>query len=264
MGLGEFVRLLSLEVTVSLSNAGFGKTTQSQINNLKKSNTYLNHMKSLAHTFFLLPLLFLSGTLSAQFFGGAGSGGGSNQSSPAIPLPVSYTFFNAIPLQQSPRLSKITWATSSEINNSHFEVEWLSTSTDTWEQVGMIASQGHSYGEQHYEFIHPHPSSFNMYRLKQVDWDGNYSYSPVRTVRFDYTDPTPHARLYPNPTQDKFTLKLEGAMEGQFALYDAMGKLIEKGICQGEQSFSGLAAGVYHLRIQLGEIVETKRIVVAQ
>jgi hypothetical protein len=161
-------------------------------------------------------------------------------------------------------LSLLTWSTSTEINNSHFEVEWLSTSSYTWEKVGMLPSQGNSYAEQHYEFIHKQPFSFNKYRLKQVDWDGNYSYSAVRTVWFDLTDPKPLTSLYPNPAKDKFTLVLLGTPKAQYSLYDAMGRLLEMGICQGEKSFTGLAAGVYLLRIQLGEIVETKRINVVE
>lgn len=202
-------------------------------------------------------------SIDAQYLGGTGDGG-THATSSLIPLPVSYTFFNAIPNNQSPRFSILTWGTSSEINNSHFEVEWLSTSSYTWEKVGMLPSQGNSYAEQHYEFIHKKPSSFNKYRLKQVDWDGNYSYSLVRTVWFDLTDPKSLTHLYPNPTKDKFTLVLVGAPKGNYSLFDAMGRLLEMGICQDEQSFSGLATGVYLLRIQVGEIVETKRINVVE
>lgn len=77
----------------------------------------------------------------------------------------------------------LTWTTSSEINSSHFMVEW-STDGRSFESLEKIDAQGNSSENVNYRFIHSDAEAgVNFYRLMQVDTDGSFEYSEVKTVR---------------------------------------------------------------------------------
>ena len=80
-----------------------------------------------------------------------------------------------------------------------FEIE-RSEDGKTWDNIGKKASlSGGSDGHQqlNYNFFDLKPViGYNYYRLKQVDYDGKYSYSPVRSVLFN------ELVIYPVPTKD--------------------------------------------------------------
>ncbi|MBN9381942.1 MAG: T9SS type A sorting domain-containing protein [Chitinophagaceae bacterium] len=167
------------------------------------------------------------------------------------PLPVQLLYFNAT-LNNGTTLLK--WATANEFNNDHFELE-RSPKGDIFTWLASIKSHGNSDVQQYYEYTDPHPFDGNTYyRLKQVDIDGNFRYSPIVSVRtiadFSYS-------TYPNPAKDKFVLSINAttAGEGQFVLTDLSGKTLsvrEVHLAAGsntcEWDISRLPKGVYFLR----------------
>lgn len=178
-------------------------------------------------------------------------------------LPVEFLSFEARLLDPVQRTVMLDWATSTEINNSHFEVEW-SIDGITWSQITLVQGAGTSYQQQDYSWIHNQAQRLNFYRLKQVDYDGNYSYSEVRTVNIGVKDIIPFANLYPNPTQNEFHIQIVGAEVASYEIYTAHGALVQKGIVRQEESILGLASGVYQVKIDYGNKIEVKRIVVAR
>ena len=96
-----------------------------------------------------------------------------------ITLPVAWVDFSA-QLQGSSVL--LQWKTGSEQNTKDFIVEYSTNGTD-WKQIGTVAAAGNSSATLTYSFVHSSPASgINYYRIMQRDIDGNYSYSPVRTI----------------------------------------------------------------------------------
>lgn len=77
----------------------------------------------------------------------------------------------------------IHWTTASEINNSHFEVQY-SIDGITWEVVGLVTGNGTTNSLTDYIFYHTTNQS-SYYRLKQVDYDGASEYSDIirRSIR---------------------------------------------------------------------------------
>jgi hypothetical protein len=167
------------------------------------------------------------------------------------PLPVQLLYFNAT---LNNGMTLLNWATANEFNNDHFELE-RSPKGDVFTWLASIKSHGNSDAQQYYEYTDPHPfDGTTYYRLKQVDLDGTFRYSPVVAVRtisdFSYT-------TYPNPARDKFTLSINAtaAAEAQFALIDLSGKTLatkEINLSPGsntcEWDISRLPHGVYFLR----------------
>ncbi|MBN9292969.1 MAG: T9SS type A sorting domain-containing protein [Flavobacteriia bacterium] len=114
----------------------------------------------------------------------------------ASPLPIGLLTFNA---EKQGRTVELKWITVTEHNNNLFEIE-RSEDGKTWDNIGKKASlSGGSDGHQqlNYNFFDLKPViGYNYYRLKQVDYDGKYSYSPVRSVLFN------ELVIYPVPTKD--------------------------------------------------------------
>lgn len=100
----------------------------------------------------------------------------------ASPLPVELAQFSAS-LDESIEAVKLDWTTLSETNNSHFEIE-KSSDGIRFEKAGMVAGNGNSNVVVSYSFYdYAYDGSTIFYRLKQVDFDGKYEYSPVLVVQ---------------------------------------------------------------------------------
>ncbi|MDO7854743.1 glycine-rich protein [Hymenobacter sp. CA1UV-4] len=99
------------------------------------------------------------------------------------PLPVELTRFTAEPQGDDALLQ---WATASEKNNDHFEVE-ASADGHAFRRIGTVAGHGTSTQPQQYQLVDKAIARYAAdpvyYRLRQVDVDGTVSYSPVRQVR---------------------------------------------------------------------------------
>jgi hypothetical protein len=93
-----------------------------------------------------------------------------------ISLPVKYSQFYGTSKDGN---NLLTWATSSEVNNSHFEIE-RSADGETFEPIGRVDAKGGSRSDVNYEFVDHSPfMKANYYRLKQVDLDGQFSFSDI-------------------------------------------------------------------------------------
>lgn len=78
-----------------------------------------------------------------------------------------------------------SWQTTAEINNDYFIVE-RSNDAVNFGPIGQVDGNGTTSLPHNYSLIDPHPfNGMNYYRLKQVDFDGNYSYSNVVAIKLD-------------------------------------------------------------------------------
>lgn len=93
-------------------------------------------------------------------------------------LPVTFLSFSA---SRTNGTVQLTWETTSEINNSHFEIQRSATGSD-WETIGTVAA-GTSPLTNNYVYTDGTPSaSETQYRIRQVDLDGDNLYSKVVMV----------------------------------------------------------------------------------
>ncbi|MFD2203915.1 hypothetical protein [Shivajiella indica] len=117
-------------------------------------------------------------------------------------LPVEYVYVEARFLRQS-RSSVIRWATAKEWESSHFEIERAVTGLE-FIKIGEVKAAGWSESAIEYEFEDsnlPLTGGNILYRLKQVDLNGTYSFSSVMSVRASSIEFTNGVwRAYPNPT----------------------------------------------------------------
>ena len=116
-------------------------------------------------------LLSWSGLTTFSLFGGV--------EDQATALPIELLSFQAKPASS---FVDVKWQTASEQNNDYFELERSENGID-FQLISTINGAGNSvkllnYGYEDFQFV----KSINYYRLKQVDFDGNYSYSAIIAV----------------------------------------------------------------------------------
>ena len=151
-------------------------------------------------------------------------------------LPITLSAFNAT--LQNDKTVTITWSTSAEINNAYFALERSVNGID-FETLTEQQGAGNSTVVLHYSHIDPNPvSGNNYYRLKQVDFDGTFTYGPIRqiTVSSNGTgvDPTQltDVQAFPNPGSGLFTISnlvTTGLRDhAEISVFDAKGQLVMK------------------------------------
>ncbi len=157
---------------------------------------------------------------SAVFDGGfSGFGGGDP---PDASLPVTGLELTAQALGLGVQLD---WRTLTETNNDRFEVE-RSLDGVSFVRIGSQAGQGNSATPATYGFFDAAPfSGRNVYRLRQVDFDGRFTFSPAVALTFE---PVVQLSLGPNPFGEQ--LKLQAAAPGpnslRLGIFDLEGKLL--------------------------------------
>lgn len=144
----------------------------------------------------------------------------------SAPLPITLTVFTAT-YNTSLGDVELDWSTASEANNSYFTVERTQNGVD-FETVGIripgngTTSQVHSYTA----FDEKPYNGISYYRLKQTDFNGNFSYSPLRSVNVDskFND----LSVFPNPSSSSayFNFTSEVDAEASLRIFDAMGNLV--------------------------------------
>ncbi len=175
-------------------------------------------------------------------------------------FPIVLSYFQATLL---PHLSvQLDWETASELNNSHFVIE-RSADGRAFEAFAQVAGQGTATGPTQYQTLDEQPlSGRSWYRLKQVDYDGTFTYFQKVEVRLD---PGEEARVtltnYPNPADEEVQLKILSSqtLSVRFRLYDTSGKLVRENqweLHTGENRYylnvEALKPGLYY-----GELVSS-------
>ena len=169
----------------------------------------------------------------------------------STPLPVELAAFRVT--AEGPAAVRLAWATASEKNSAGFEVERSGNGTD-FARLGTVAAAGSSSSARSYGFLDaklPGAALLLYYRLKQVDLDGTFAYSPVRSVALTAKTEAGLA-LFPNPARSAATLT--GALPGTVAtVFDALGRRVTSAPADATGTAAlalpaGLPTGVYVVR----------------
>ncbi len=173
-------------------------------------------------------------------------------------LPVELIDFNA---QKIDKTVSLTWTTASELNNQGFEIE-RSQDGERWENIGFVEGNGTTTEFLNYEFIDENPSSsINYYRLKQIDFDEQFEYSPIVSITIDLPiavgNKSRTIQIFPNPVQDKLNII---SAEGMGTIYNMLGQPIKQFSINNKQftiNTTDLPKGQYilHITKQNGAVV---------
>jgi len=180
----------------------------------------------------------------------------------AVVLPVEFTTFTAEALRDETALLK--WETATELNNDYFQIEHSADGVN-FAKIGLQKGAGTSFEPQSYQFVHPNPrASINYYRLKQVDIDGTFDYSEIRSVNFAKEGTF---QVYPNPSTNYVQIVPPAAaaeLDWNVDVFDIQGRLVQKFNLTDANfrlSTANWPSGVYHLQLRSGQRVEQLRFV---
>lgn len=180
-------------------------------------------------------------------------------------LPVTFAALQARDLGGK---VSIEWSTASESGNDYFVVEH-GTSVGEFAEVGVVAGAGDSQELLTYDMVHDNPIvGTNYYRIKQVDFEGTFSYSGIVPVDVAGT-PSAEVALFPNPASNYFNLNVGSdwkAEDVSVAVFNIAGRRMmewTQSTSVTRQVFTdALPAGVYLLRVDGAQRTSTQRLVI--
>ncbi|MEO1632162.1 MAG: T9SS type A sorting domain-containing protein, partial [Bacteroidota bacterium] len=192
----------------------------------------------------------------------------------SINIPVELTTFD---VQLDGRAAQLAWATASETNNSGFEVQMRGPQGADFSALAFVEGTGTTTEAQAYRFATDalSPGTYT-FRLKQVDFDGAFAYSPEVEATIELLDAFELADIYPNPFGARAATLSLAVRESQavtVTLYDALGRAvatlhdgwIEAGAALPmEIDATSLANGVYVVRAAGTDFATTRRVTVVK
>lgn len=181
-----------------------------------------------------------------------------------LSLPIELQKFDCTEIAN--QTIQLDWETSSETNNDYFIVE-RSLDGLNWEELEKVNGAGNSTTLQVYKtFDYDAYTPVSYYRIKQVDFDGQFTYSEIRAVSLRQPQ-SKSLQVYPNPATDQITLKTGEQEElSQIKLFNSLGKevtlfvkILEQNKTQAVLDISNLSAGVYYIQTKTSKIKLQKR-----
>ena len=189
----------------------------------------------------------------------------------ASALPVELTTFAAAYTGDGVFL---TWQTATEVNNYGFEIQRtvIPSGVEGWQKIGFVQGHGNSNSPKTYSFSDKNaPSGKVQYRLKQIDFDGKYEYSSIVEVNVNALNRLELSQNFPNPFNPVTTISysLPNVSKVKLVIYDVTGRevatLVNEFQSAGKHNVnfnaSRIASGVYYYRIQAGDIMQTKKMI---
>lgn len=186
------------------------------------------------------------------------------------PLPIELLSFYAKP---NGTTVDLIWATASEINNDFFTLERTMDGVN-FEVIGIVKGGGNTTSVLNYVSVDTIPyDGVSYYRLKQTDFNGNYTYSDLKMVSFE-KDVDFSFNIYPNPNDgEAFNLQIIANKNEEVlvVVHNLLGKeLYSKVIITSENGnvvhaidpSEKLPAGVYVITATSNDNIYNKRLIV--
>ena len=196
--------------------------------------------------------------------------------SSSTPLPVELTSFEAT---VDGFAVLLRWQTASETNNAGFEVQRSrdeGQEEGDWQVLGFVEGAGTTAEPQDYTYrVAEVASGTHRFRLKQIDFDGAFDYSPEVEVAIAVPGDYLLTPAYPNPfnPQTQFSLGVARAQDVRIEVFDALGRRVDvlfDGPMASNQSrafvfdAAMLPSGLYVIRVGGERFVETQHVVLVK
>ena len=188
-------------------------------------------------------------------------------------LPIQLLNFNVKP---NGNVVNISWSTAVEKNNDYFTIE-RSNDGNTFKEIEKIKGAGNSNSVLNYRTTDAHPlPGTSYYRLKQTDFNGTFTYSPVRMVNRDVKSAIEKETIgiisvSPNPFSNLFSVNynLETAGEVQVMLTSINGQIMftEKIHADAGENYydyqmdKNIPPGSYFLSLNCGDKKVTRKLI---
>jgi hypothetical protein len=174
------------------------------------------------------------------------------------PLPISILSFS---VNCTGNNVELYWSTATETNNDHFTVEQSGDGIN-FKAIGKIDSKGNGNSTNEYAYTDKNPGlNDNYYRLKQTDFDGNFTYSHIINTKCG--DQHLFFSVFPNPTNEgRFNLQLPE--DGLISIFDIQGKMVhnQKFMLGSHTIHLDAPSGVYLMTMTSKQFFFSERLIV--
>jgi len=186
--------------------------------------------------------------------------------------PVELSFFSCQVIESTVLL---TWTTTTEQNNFGFEIQRSDGRADNFEKIGFVQGNGTTNEPRDYQHSDEDlATGVYFYRLKQIDFNGDYALSKVIEVSVNVPNKFYLGQNYPNPfnagTSISYVIPEAGQVQlviyntGGARVFNAVNKFQEAGSHSYHwnglsETGDGLASGVYYYQIKVNEYSSLKK-----
>lgn len=176
-------------------------------------------------------------------------------------LPVTWGNFTA---EKQGITSLLKWNTLTEINADRFDIERSNDGTN-FSVIGTVKASGNSNQVNNYTYTDSKPvEGMDYYRLREVDFDGHFSYSEVKNLNFGNVDNA--IKISPNPAKEKISITVPGnTKELKISIINAQGRQVKTFTMNGQYvqlQLPALASGVYYVRITGDGVSSNQKLVI--
>ncbi|MEL6673843.1 MAG: T9SS type A sorting domain-containing protein [Bacteroidota bacterium] len=171
-----------------------------------------------------------------------------------VALPVEFSLFEAT-LSSDESMVNLYWETSQEVNSDYMAIERKGSQGD-FAEIGRTTAAGFSQEAQQYFFVDEQPlSGANVYRIKEVDFDGKITFSPA----IELIVAGEGWQLYPSAADEQLTIAAPGILDWSQQLrvfnlsqQEVMAHTMLRGSEKIQLDVQALPAGLYFVEIQVG------------
>ena len=178
---------------------------------------------------------------------------------------------------------KLSWTTLSESNNYGFEVQRSSSDINNiqqWEKIEFVPGNGTTTIPHIYVFYDKEISRQTYYyRLKQIDYDGKFSYSSILTITINKPLSFRLEQNFPNPFNANTLIRYQVPEHGyvELRVYNLLGNEVNVLVNEKQaagfytvewngQNFQGktLSSGVYIYQLKAKQTIITKKMILLE
>ena len=181
------------------------------------------------------------------------------------PLPIELLSFEAAFIKET-GFVELKWSTATEINNDFFTVE-SSQDGSSWTEILRKEGAGTTHQLMNYMDYDKHPyDGINYYRLKQTDYNGDYTYS--KTIAINILNSIEDKIItFPNPVKNILNIISPGISFEEIFIIDNKGAIVAQqfnpDLSENIQvDFGGFAVGNYVIKLKTKNTIATKKITV--
>lgn len=187
-------------------------------------------------------------------------------------LPVELTQFQ-VEVQEGTAI--LHWQTATETNNAGFEIQMTQHGAAAWTTLGFVDGAGTSRQAQSYQYrVSALPAGRYGFRLRQVDFDGQFTFSPEVEAEIFSPGAFTVGAAYPNPAQGRahVPLRVQESQDVTVRVFDMQGRVLGtlwNGYLLGGEAGTvawqipeGIPSGVYFIQVQGTDFEATRKLTV--
>ncbi len=179
-------------------------------------------------------------------------------------LPVEMMSFEGAKTREGVFLK---WSTASELNNSGFEIQKSIDGRD-WQKEKFVEGHGNTDEQNEYQFQDLNPfQGINYYRLKQIDFDGEFEYSKTIAIKFE--NQKEKLQIFPNPSNKIINIHFDipSNQRMEIKIFDTLGRIVwENNLYESESNFRQKIEiernGIYFVSAQVGNKLFSERVLI--